>query len=119
MILSVIYRFPSQNNNEFEVFLSNMEKNIKRHKRKTSLSVITGDFNARSSYWWCKDISTREGANLHSLTSSNGFSQLINETTHIQANCSSCSDLIITDQPNLAVNSGEFIHHYTRIAITI
>ena len=56
---------------------------------------------------------------LYSLTSLHGFSQLINEPTHIQANISSCIYLIITDQPNLAINSGEFIHHYTGIAITI
>ena len=76
------------------------------NKRKPSLSVITGDFNARSSYWWCKDINTTEGSNLFSLTSSNGFSQLINEPMHIQANSSSCIDLILTDQPNLSKNSG-------------
>ena len=76
------------------------------NKCKPSLSVITGDFNARSSYWWCKDINTTEGSKLFSLTSSNGFSQLINEPTHIQANSSSCIDLILTDQPNLSMNSG-------------
>ena len=89
--MSVIYRSPSQNN-EFEVFLSNMEKLLSDiNKRKPSLSVITGDFNARSSYWWCKDINTTEGSNLFSQTSSNGFS---------------CIDLILTDQPNLSMNSG-------------
>ena len=107
MFVSVIYRSPSQNNNEFEVFLYNMEKLLSDiNKCKPSLSVITGDFNARSSYWWCKDINTTEGSKLFSLTSSNGFSQLINEPTHIQANSSSCIDLILTDQPNLSMNSG-------------
>ena len=43
---------------------------------------------------------------MYSLTSSNGFSQLINEPTHIQINSSSCIDLIFTNQPNLSVNSG-------------
>ena len=75
------------------------------NKCKPSLSVITGDFSARSSYWWCKDINT-VGLKLFSLTSSNDFSQLINEPTHIQANSSSCIDFILTDQPNLSVNSG-------------
>ena len=50
-------------------------------------------------------INTTEGANLYSLTSSNGFSQLINEAAHIQANRSSCIDLILIDQPNLSMNS--------------
>ena len=50
-------------------------------------------------------INTTKGANLYSLTSSNGFSQLINKATHIQANRSSCIDLILIDQPNLSMNS--------------
>ena len=65
VFVSVLYRSPSQNNNEFEVFLSNMEKLLSDiNKCKPSLSVITGDFNARSSYWWCKDINTTEGSKL-------------------------------------------------------
>ena len=51
-------------------------------------------------------MNTTERANLYSLTSLNGFSQLINEPTHIQANSSSCIDSILTDQPNLSMNSG-------------
>ena len=43
---------------------------------------------------------------MFSLTSSNGFPQLINEPTHIQTSSSSCIDLIFTNQPNLSVNSG-------------
>ena len=43
---------------------------------------------------------------LSSVTSSNGFSQLINEPTHIQTNSISCINLIFTDQENLCVNSG-------------
>ena len=107
MFVSVIYCSPSQHNNEFEVFLYNMENLLSNiNKCKPFLSVITGDFNARSSYWWCKNISTTEGSKLFSLTFLNGFSQLINEPTHIQTNSSSCIDLIVTDQPNLSINSG-------------
>ena len=43
---------------------------------------------------------------MYLLTSSNGFSQLINEPTPIQTNSSFCIDLIVTNQPNLSVNSG-------------
>ena len=42
---------------------------------------------------------------MYSLTSSNGFSQLIDQPTHIQTNSSSCIDIIFTNQPNLSVNS--------------
>ena len=106
MFVSVIHHSPSQDKNEFELFLSNLEiflSDINKHK--PFLSVVTGDFNTRSSYWWCKDINTTVGLNLFSLISSNGFSQLINKLTHIQIN-SSCIDLIFTDQPDLSMNGG-------------
>ena len=32
--------------------------------------------------------------------------QLISDPTHILPNCSTCIDLIFTDQPNLVVDSG-------------
>ena len=120
VIVSVIYRSPSQSNDEFQLFLTNLERLFSDiNKRKPSLSVVTDDFNARSSYWWSNDINSTEGTNLFSLTSSNGFSQLINEPTHFQNNSSSCIDLILTDQPNLSVNTSlsKFIHLYTRIVI--
>ena len=89
------------------MFLSNLERLLcDINKRKPYLSIITGNFNARSSTWWPKDTDTPEGLKLFSLTSSNAFSQLINEPTHIQGNSSSCIDLIFTNQENLSVNSG-------------
>ena len=57
---------------------------------------------------WSEDINTSEWLKLLSLTSSNGFSQLINEPTHLQTSNSSCIDLIFTDQPSLSVNSGVY-----------
>ena len=107
MIVSVIYRSQSQNSNQFELVLSNLQSFLRDiSKRKPSLSVVTGDFNARSSSLWYNHINTIEGSHLLSLTSSNSFSQLVNEPTHIQTNSSSCIDLIFTNQPNLSVNSG-------------
>ena len=51
--MSVIYHFAGQNNSEFDLFLSNFEKLLSDiSKGKPSLSVITGDFNVRSSSWW-------------------------------------------------------------------
>ena len=74
VIVSVIYHSLSQNNSEFDLFLSNFEKLLSDiSKRKPFLSVITGDFNARYSSWWPKDINATEGSKLFSLTPSNGF----------------------------------------------
>ena len=119
VIVSVIYRSPSQSTDEFDSFLSNFENFLNDiNKRKPSLSAVTGDFNSRSSSWRSKDTDTIEGLKLLSLISSNRLSQLINEPTHIQANSTSCIDLIFTDQENLSVKILEFIHHYTQIVIT-
>ena len=107
VLVSVIYRSPSKNYDEFDSFLSNFQKLLNDIENcKPSLSIVTGDFNSRCSSWWPNDINTPEGLKLYSLTSLNGFSQLIHEPTHIQANSSSCIDLIFTDQPKLSVNSG-------------
>ena len=82
VIVSVIYCSPSQGTDSF---LSNFEKFMNDiNKRKPSLSVATGDFNSRSSFWWSKD--TIEGLKLFSIASFNGISQLINEPIHIQTN---------------------------------
>ena len=107
VIVSVIYRSPSQNNSEFDSFLRSVERLLSDIKKiKPFLSVITGDFNARTLCWWSEDINTSEGMKLLSLTSANGVSQLINEPTHLQTSNSSCIDLIFTDQPKLSANSG-------------
>ena len=43
-----------------------------------------------------------------SLTSSIGFSQLINEPTHLKTSSSSCIELIFANQLNLSVNPGVY-----------
>ena len=89
----------------FYQILSSSQKDIS--KCKPTVSVITGDFNTMSSSWWSEDVSTSEGrTKLYSLTSSNGFLQLITEPAHIKTNRSSCIDLVSTDHPNLSVISG-------------
>ena len=69
-------------------------------------TIILGDFNARSSFWWKNDKTTVEGARLEALTYLHGFHQLISEPTHLLLTSASCIDLIFTDQSNLVVDSG-------------
>ena len=52
------------------------------------------------------DKTTVEGALLESLTSLDGFHQLISEPTHLPPTSTSSTDLIFTDQSNSVVNSG-------------
>ena len=107
VMVSVIYCSPSQTNDAFDTFLSNLQLLLNDiNYQKPSLSVVAGDFNSRCSSWWSNDINTTEGLKLFSSTSSNGFSQLIHDPTYIQANSSPSIDLFFTDQPNLSVNSG-------------
>ena len=52
VIVFVVYRSPSHNNCEFCSFLRSVERLLSDTKKsKAFLSVITGDLNARSSYW--------------------------------------------------------------------
>ena len=68
--------------------------------------LVTGDFNVRSSSWWKNDLTTREGGQVDTITSSYGWSQLIREPTHILPNSSTCIDLILINQNNFIMDSG-------------
>ena len=62
---------PSQDNAEFENFLSDFDKVLSKTASSSSLfTIILGDFNARSSSWWKKDKNktTAEGTHLEALT---------------------------------------------------
>ena len=102
-----LYRSPSQTQDEFDIFLISFEQLIGDIIAKNPLFVlITDDFNVRSTIWWKNDLSTSEGTQVDSLTTSFGLSQLISDPTHILPNSSSCIDLIFTNQPNLVTESG-------------
>ena len=70
------------------------------------LTVMIGDFNAKSKDWCSIDITSFEGSELDFLTSQFGLSQIIKEPTHILDNSRSCIDLIFTSQPNMVIDSG-------------
>ena len=48
------------------------------------LSVILGNFSARSKNWWVDYTQTSEGSQINYLTTSYGFRQLISEPTHLE-----------------------------------
>ena len=70
------------------------------------LTVVVGDFNARSSKWWTDEKTTQEGLKIENLLSQFSLSQIINEPTHISQNFNSCIDLPFTNQQNLITDSG-------------
>ena len=102
-----LYRSPSQTQDEFGIFLMSFEQLIGYIIPKKPLFVlITGDFNVRLTNWWKNDLSTSEGTQVDSLTTSYGVSQIISYPTHILPNSCACIDLIFTNQPNLVTESG-------------
>ena len=71
------------------------------------MSFFTGDFNAHSQIWYPKGNSTHEGTQIENIISSLGLHQLINEPTNFEPHKSpSCIDLVMTDQPNMVLDSG-------------
>ena len=92
---------------EFDDFTINFEMLLsKLHAENPHCVVITGDFNGRSTQWWENDIENNEGKLFEPLTSDLGLHQLISEPTHLMSDSKSCIDLILTDQPNLVIDSG-------------
>ena len=105
--ITLIYRSPSQSSEEFDKYLSNFEFLLDYiANRKSFVSIIIGDFNARSNNWCSSDKTTYEGKKRESLTSQCGFKQVLGDRTHILESSLSYIDLIFTSQPNLVMNSG-------------
>ena len=102
-----LYRSPSQNQDDFQAFIDNLEMNLETlAQRNPFLMVVLGDFNAKSKHWCSQDSTNFEGITIENVTSQFGLSQIITEATHILESSSSCIDLIFTTQPNLVVESG-------------
>ena len=69
VIVSVIYRFPSQNNSKLDSLLTKVHQLLRKiNKCKPFLAVITMGFNERSPAWWTKDVHTTERSKLFLLT---------------------------------------------------
>ena len=68
--ITLIYRSPSQSRVEFDTFLSNFELLLDYiANRNPFVSMIIGDFNARSSNWCSSDKTTYECKKLECLAS--------------------------------------------------
>ena len=70
------------------------------------MTIVLGDFNAKSNNWCKSDITSLEGSKIDTIANSYGLNQLIQEPAHILNSSSSCIDLIFTSQPNLVMESG-------------
>ena len=111
IFFTVLYRNPASkaNSPEFEIFIQNFENlstNIR--KEKPYAMFFTGDFNGHTQAWYPDGDTNEEGTRLDDIFTSLNLSQIIQEPTHFfRDDCQpSCIDLIVTDQPNLILDSG-------------
>ena len=129
---TVLYRSPAFNHtsSEFNLFLSNFTNLYSKIKNENPYaSFCTGDFYGHSQFWWPGGDTTAEGREIENLICSLGLSQLISEPTNFEPNKNpSCIDLVMTDQPNLVLDSGtrasldSFCHHqitYCKVNVNI
>ena len=102
-----LYRSPSQNQDDFQAFIDNLEMNLETlAQRNPFLMVVIGDCNAKSKHQCSQDSNNFKVIIIENVTSQFGLSQIIKEATHILESSSSCIDLMFTTQPNLEVESG-------------
>ena len=110
VFFTVLYRSPSNDHNsaEFQNFLSDFKNLYLKIKAENPFaSYFAGDFNGHSQLWWPDGVTTPEGDEIEKMLTSLNLSQLISEPTNFTPGKKpSCIDLIITDQPNLILDSG-------------
>ena len=107
IVMVTIYDSPSQNSEQFEVFMGKLQMIVTRLRQENATAIIIkGDFNCRSSQFWEGDEDNPEGIAFDEFLDTNSLNQLINELTDISRESMSCTDRIITDQPNLFLESG-------------
>ena len=105
--LTCIYRSPSQNHEEFQNFCAKFDTRLNNINDEFPISsVVTGDFHARNSRWWKNDITNSAGLELDSLTSSAGYTQIMDEPTHAVNSSMSCIDLIFCTNLNVISKHG-------------
>ena len=78
VFFTLSYRSQSQTADEFEAYSQNLNLTLNNVDALSPFChELIGDFNARSSSWWSGDITARVGKELEALTSTAGYSQLI------------------------------------------
>ena len=102
-----LYRPPNQCQDDFESFMNNFELSLDSVMvNYPFLTVVLGDFNAKTRLWYNSNITTYEGSKIDGVNFQFGLEQIIKEPTNIIGNSSSCIDLIFINQPNLVMESG-------------
>jgi len=110
IFFTVLYRSPffKRGSPEFQDFLLKFEELHSKIKAENPFVMFfTGDFNAHSTSWWPNGDNNPEGIDIENLLTKLSLSQLISEPTNFEPlKTASCIDLLITDQPNIVLDSG-------------
>ena len=110
VFFTVLYRSPSIKHStpEFKDFKNNFQNLYSKIQvERPFASFFTGDFNGHSKYWWAEGDDTPEGKEIEEMFTLLNLSQIISEPTNFTPGKNpSCIDLIVTDQPNLILESG-------------
>ena len=122
--LTSLYRSSIQNKGQFDEFGSDFcMLMLKINDEKPLASITTRDFIARSNNWCSKDITNSQESITDTLTSTSGYHQLINSSTHVTSISSSCTDLSFTSNRSLITEFGienflytDSCHHITVIS---
>ena len=78
-----LYRSSTQTQDEFQTLRSNLELNLDLLSSwNPFLTIMIGDFNAKSKHWCRIDKTSFEGSQIQHLTSKFGLSLIITEPTH-------------------------------------
>ena len=81
--LICLYRSPSQNMEENEAFVKNLELHLEFiFNKNLYLTIVIGDFNAKSYKYHKDDKTTASGSKLEIMTSHNRLDQIVNGPTH-------------------------------------
>ena len=95
LFFTCTYRSPSQTVDEFESYCQSLHFTLTNIDDTSPFSSVhIGDFNDRCTYWLAADIDSKAGKELHTLTSTEGYTQLIEKTTHFFRGGCSCIDLM-------------------------
>ena len=107
MFFTCFYRSPSQSHDEREnvcsepnLLLTNIINN------QPTCSILIGYFNAKCSKWCSSAKSDIAGLEIDNITTTAGYSQLINKAKHFINGTSSCIDLFFSSNVSFIRNYG-------------
>ena len=106
LFFTVVYRRFGQTPSEFNNFIEKFDEICQSITNENPYCMFfVGDFNAHLKRWGNINDDDNFGIALQNIFDAYGLFQLVDQPTYITKNSSSCIDLVITDQPNIVLES--------------